>query len=73
MPGDRRGLLADPLHQVAVGGDRVDVVVDDSSAGPVVALGQEPLGDRQPDGVGDPLSERAGRRLDAGRQPELLG
>ena len=40
-------------------------------SGPVVALGEEPLGDRHADAVGEALAERPGRRLDAGRVPEL--
>ena len=63
---DRGRLVRDALHQVAVGADRVDAVVDDLVVGPVVALGEEALGDREADAVGEALAERAGRRLDPG-------
>ena len=39
--------------------------------GPVELGRQPPLGDGHPDGVGEALAERAGRRLDAGRQAVL--
>ncbi len=71
VPGDRRGFLADPLHHVAVGADRVDVVVDDVVARAVEALAEEALGDRHADGVGDALAQRTGRDLDAGRVAAL--
>ena len=63
MSGQRDRLLRDPFHQIAVGGEHVGVVIDD-----VAELGREmPLGDRHADRVAEPLAERAGRRLDAGR------
>jgi hypothetical protein len=68
---ERGGLLAHTLHEVAVGGDRVDMVVDDLLARAVVALGEEALGHRHPHGVADALAERAGRRLDARREEVL--
>ncbi len=71
VAGDRRGLLRDALHHVAVGADHVDVVVDDRVARTVEALVEDALGDRHPDGVGDPLAERPGRDLDPGRVAEL--
>ncbi len=71
VAGDRRGFLRDAFHQVAVRADREDVRVDDLVARAVVALGQEPVCDRQPDAVGEPLSQRPGRRLDARGVPEL--
>ncbi len=40
-------------------------------AGAVEALCEEPLGDRHADGVAEPLAERPGRDLDAGRVPAL--
>ena len=69
--GDRGRLRGDALHQVAVGADRVDAVVDDLVVGAVVALPEEALGDRHPDAVREALTERAGRRLDAGRDEVL--
>ncbi len=64
LPGERRGLRRDALHQVAVGDDRVRAVVHDLRA---VALAQVLLGHRHADAVGEALAERAGRDLDAGR------
>ena len=63
MAGDRDRLVADALHQVAVGGDDVGAVVDD-----VVAelRRHQALGERHADGVAEPLAERAGGGLDAG-------
>ena len=63
LAGQRRRLGRDALHQVAVGDDRVDVVVHHLGA---VALAQEALGHRHADAVGEALAERAGRHLDAG-------
>ena len=62
-PGERSGFLADALHQIAVGGDDVDPMVDDLVSGPVVALSEKPLGRSQADRVGEALPERPGRRL----------
>ena len=69
MPGERRGLGGDALHQVAVGDDREDVVVLDVLA---EALAQEALGERHADAVGEALAERAGRDLDAGRHVHVV-
>ena len=62
VPGQRGGLGADALHQVAVGAEREDVVVADVVA---VAVAQEALGHGHPDAVGESLPQRPGRRLDA--------
>ena len=72
MAGDRRGLRRDALHQVAVRADRVDAAVDDLVVRPVVALGEEAVGDRHADAVREALAERAGRGLDALGE-EVLG
>src|SRR5581483_2182451 len=72
VPGERRGLLRDALHQAAVAADRVDVVAEDLEAGPVVGRGEPVPGDRHADAGGDALPERAGRRLDA-RGEVVLG
>src|SRR5438270_10714597 len=69
--GDRRGLVRDALHQVAVRADDVRVVVDDLVVRPVEELGQEALCDAEADAVRESLSERPGRRLDAGRVVDL--
>ena len=71
VAGDRGGFLADPLHHVAVGADRIGVVVDDLLPGAVEALGEEALGDRHADRVGEALTERAGGDLDARCVPAL--
>ena len=68
---DRGRLVGDALHQVAVGADRVDVVVDDLVVRAVVALGEEPLRDREADAVREALAERPRRRLDPRRVMHL--
>ena len=64
MPGQRAGLVADALRQVAVGADGEDPVVAHvgAEAGPQVGLG-----DGHADAVGEPLAERPGGHLDARR------
>ena len=66
VPGQGSGLGADPLLEVAVGADGVDVVVEQLEAGPVEARGRGGLGDRHANGVGEALAQRPGGRLDAG-------
>ena len=61
VTGERRGFVADALHQVAVAADAEDVVV--------AHLGAEPfahvlLVDRETDRVGESLPERTGGDLD---------
>ena len=46
-------------------------MVDDRVPGSVERGGEQPLGERHADRVGQPLSERAGGRLDAGRDADL--
>jgi hypothetical protein len=72
VPGDRRRLVRDALHQVAVRADRVDAVVDDLVVRPVELVREEALGDREADAVREALPQRARRRLDPGRE-EVLG
>ena len=67
MPGERRGLVRDAFHQVAVAALRPDVVVEQLEARLVVAGGEPALGDRHADAVAATLAERAGRGFDAGR------
>ncbi len=62
VAGERRRLVAHPLHQAAVAGDRPDVVVDQLAA---EAITQHTFGHRHADGVAEPLTEWAGRHLDA--------
>jgi len=64
VAGERGGLAADALHHAAVAGQRVGVVVHDVRA---VGRGEEALGERHADRVGEPLTQWAGGRLDAGR------
>ncbi len=71
VPGDRGGFVGDPFHHVAVGADRVDPRVDELVPRTVVALGEEPLRDRDADAVREALAQRAGRRLDAVGMTEL--
>jgi hypothetical protein len=71
MPGDRGRFALDPLHHVAVAGDRPDAVVDDPVVRRVEAVRHHARGDRHADAVADALPERAGRRLDAGRAAVL--
>ena len=69
VAGQAGRLGGDPLLEVAVGGDDVGPVIDDLVAGAVELVRQASLGDGHADRVGEALAERAGRRLDAGRQP----
>ena len=62
VPGERRGFVADALHEVAVAGDAEDAVVAQLGA---EALAQVLLLDREPDRVREALAERTGRDLDA--------
>ena len=68
MPGERQRLVADPLHQAAVAAEHIGVVIDE-----VVAElgGEQALGERHADRIGDALAERPGRHLDAGREAAL--
>ena len=63
MAGDGDRLLADALHQIAVGGEHIGVVVDHLAE----FGGQHPLGERHADGGREPLAQRPGRRLDPER------
>src|SRR5207249_1755985 len=60
MAGERRGLAGDPLLEVAVGGDRVRVMIDDVVAVAVEARREHALRQREAHGVGDPLAQRPG-------------
>ena len=63
--GQGRRLGGNPLHQVAVGAERHDPMGDDLVPGTVEPLRQHPGGHRHPDGVPQPLPQRARRHLDA--------
>ena len=66
VAGERAGFGGDTLHEAAVTADGVGVVIDDLVAGFVEVRGHVRLGGSKSHGVGDSLSERAGRRVDAG-------
>ena len=68
MPGQRDRLLADALHQVAIGGQHVGEMVDELLAEP---RGEQPFGHCHAHGVGEALPERAGRGLDTRRMAEF--
>ena len=68
MAGERAGLVADPLHEVAVARDHVGAVVDQIGA---EAGAQMALRERHADRIGEALAERPGGGLDAGRVAEL--
>ena len=61
VPGERRRLLADALHQAPVAAEAVGAVVDHVAA---EGLGEDPFGHRHPDGGAEALAERSRRRLD---------
>ena len=62
MAGERAGLVADPLHQIAVAGQHVSVVVDEIVA---EAGGEQALGERHAHGRAEALAKGPGRGLDA--------
>ena len=69
VPGERDRLLADALHQIAVGGEHIGAMIDDLLP---EHGGQVPLGDRHADRIAQALAERAGGGLHA-RRDEVLG
>ena len=64
MARERDRLLADALHEIAVGGQHIGEMIDDLRT---ELRRQMPLGDRHADRIGEPLPERPGRRLHARR------
>jgi hypothetical protein len=71
VAGQRCSLCRDAFLQVAVGADRVDVVVDQIELGLVELAGHTSLGDCHTHRVCESLSQRAGRGLDAGGEAVL--
>ncbi len=71
MPRDRRRLVGDPLHQVAIGAQRVREVVDDSVPLTVEAPGQPALGQREAHRVGHTLPQGSRGRLHPRDMAEL--
>ena len=68
VASERNRLLADALHQAAVTGQHIGLVVDDA----VTELGVEvALGDGETHGIADALAQGARRRLDAGGVAEF--
>ena len=72
VTGERGGFVRDALHQVAVGRQKVRVVIDDRVPRPVEQRRQLRLGDRHADGVARALPERSCRCFDA-RRDAVLG
>src|SRR5262245_49939793 len=56
MAGKRSGPGTDSFHKAAVAADRVDVVIENLEAGPVIAAGQPFARDRHADAGGNSLS-----------------
>ena len=69
--GEGAGLVRDAFHETAVAHEDVGAVVDDLEARAVELLGEELLRERHPHRVRETLSERPGRRLDAGSDAVL--
>ena len=68
MPGQRNRFVAEALHQAAVPGNHIGIVIDEIVA---IARVQQALGQRHADGRSDALPQRPGGRLDAGRMAIL--
>ena len=71
VPGQRGGLVADALLDVAVRAEHVDVMVERAGAGGRIRVQKAALtalGHGHADRVGDALAERTGRGLDSGNQ-----
>ncbi len=65
--GQRAGFMADALHQAAVAGEDVGVVIQQREAVTVEGRGQQALGDGEADRHAEPLTQRTGGALDAVR------
>ena len=59
------GLRRDPLHEVAIGDDSQDAVIDHRELRPVEAVGEVPLGHRHPHPGREALAQGPGGGLDA--------
>ena len=71
MTGERGGFTGDAFHQVAVGDDAVDVMVEHGEAFAVKPGREMRAAHRHADAVGEPLAERPRCDLDAGREHVL--
>ena len=69
--GQRADFVADAFHQAAVAEEGPGPVVDHRQAGAVVAAGQQFFRQRHADGVGQPLAQRPGGRLDTVGQADF--
>ena len=67
----RARLVADAFHQAAVAQKHIGVVTHNFMPGAVELSRQQLFRQRHAHGVGQPLTERPGRRLHAGRHPHL--
>ncbi len=63
--------MRDAFHQAAVADEHVGAVIDDRMTGPVELGGEQALGERHADGVGQALPQRAGGGFDARRDADL--
>ena len=68
MTGERRGFSSNAFHQIAVGNDRVNVMIDERKTFFVELRGEMRGAHRHADAVRKALAERAGRDLNTGRQ-----
>ena len=71
MPGEPQRFVADPFHQAAVAEEDVRVVIDDVMAVAVELGGEQLLGERHADGIGQPLPKRARGGFHPGRDSDL--
>ncbi len=71
VAGERRRLVRDPFHHVAVARDHPGPVADDRHPVAVETRREVALGERHADGGGEALPERPGRGLDAGGESVL--
>jgi hypothetical protein len=71
MPGERGRLVGRAFHHVAITGDEERAVIHRPVAAGVEHRRQVGLGHREPDGVADPLAQRAGGDLDSRGDPVL--
>src|SRR5579859_8176610 len=65
------GLRGDAFHQIAIAGNGVDIMIDNSVIRAVVAISQEALGNCHTDAVSKTLTERAGSGFYASRMTML--
>ncbi|SAD27441.1 Uncharacterised protein [Enterobacter hormaechei] len=67
----RADLVGDPLHQAAVTHKDIGVVIDNLVVGLVELRGQRTFGNRQANGIRQPLAQRAGSGFNARRIADL--